>query len=340
MSVASHRASHLTSSLDVAVRVLDALRRRAYRLCVPWLAPLVADRDRRVLYFGAVGLGVSAAAALLSPLYLLALGPILLGVPHILSDVRYLLVKPGHHRSWRLWIVVAPLVAWAGTGGGVVVGLSATALAFAVSPGRLIVRACGTVACSVLAFAASRWGFVADVVFAHLHNFVAIVWLVLLARSWQAAIVALLFVAACFGVAMVPVTWLVSLPGPSGQTLLGHAGVLAPGLPAQQAVTLVVLFAFAQSAHYAVWLRLVPEVQRERPAPRSFRASWVALRRDFGAASLAVSCAVAVALLAVAAFDLVMARDRYLRLALFHGHMELALFAVWLVRGRRGEPPQ
>src|SRR5262249_3123146 len=41
-------------------------------------------------------------------------------------------------------------------------------------------------------------------------------------------------------------------------------------------------FAFLQAVHYAVWLRLIPEDDRARPAPRSFRASWQALRADFG----------------------------------------------------------
>lgn len=42
------------------------------------------------------------------PLWMLAVGPIVLGVPHVVSDVRYLVAKPGYHRRAE-WCVVVGL---------------------------------------------------------------------------------------------------------------------------------------------------------------------------------------------------------------------------------------
>ena len=95
-----------------------------------------------------------------------------------------------------------------------------------------------------------------------------------------------------------------------------------------------VTFAYAQSVHYGTWLRVVPEEGRERPAPRSWEASLVALRRDLGEPLLACAVLACVALAAWALVDLAAARDGYLRLALFHGPMELAVLGLVAAEGR------
>ncbi|XXF76315.1 hypothetical protein P2318_25100 [Myxococcaceae bacterium GXIMD 01537] len=60
-----------------------------------------------------------------APLWSLALGPVLLGVPHLLSDVRYLVVRPGLHRRTGLAVCAGvPLLA-VGLGAGPEVGLLA-----------------------------------------------------------------------------------------------------------------------------------------------------------------------------------------------------------------------
>jgi hypothetical protein len=96
----------------------------------------------------------------------------------------------------------------------------------------------------------------------------------------------------------------------------------------------VLSFAFMQSVHYGVWLRLMPDDLRPRAAPRPFRASWRALRDELGLWPL---CAFTLAALGIAlwgAVDLFGARLGYLRLGAFHGNLELVALAFLAVERR------
>jgi hypothetical protein len=83
-----------------------------------------------------------------------------------------------------------------------------------------------------------------------------------------------------------------------------------------------------------VWLRLVPEDDRRRATPRTFAASARALTADLGPWLLAAAGAGAVALAAWAVVDVVVAREVYLRGAVFHGYLEVAAAALLLVERR------
>ena len=80
-----------------------------------------------------------------------------------------------------------------------------------------------------------------------------------------------------------------------------------------------------------VWLRLVPEEDRERPAPRSFTSSYRALVRDVGRPLLLLALLSIVALVAWAFVDLISARNGYLRVAIFHGPLELVAAAFFFI---------
>jgi hypothetical protein len=88
--------------------------------------------------------------------------------------------------------------------------------------------------------------------------------------------------------------------------------------------------------HYGVWLRLVPEEDRPREAPRPFASSFRALRDDLGLVVLGAAILAAVGLAAWAAFDVLAARAGYLRFANFHGQLELAAAALFALEGRPG----
>jgi hypothetical protein len=109
---------------------------------------------------------------------------------------------------------------------------------------------------------------------------------------------------------------------------------LAPVADPVWAVRLTLLFAFAQSVHYAVWLRLVPEDDREREAPRPFVRSVEALVAELSAKWVVFAVTIAALLLVWGLVDAARARDGYLRLALFHGPLELGIFALFCVERR------
>jgi hypothetical protein len=98
---------------------------------------------------------------------------------------------------------------------------------------------------------------------------------------------------------------------------------------------LVLAFAFAQSVHYSIWLRLIPDEDRDRPTPRTFAASFRALRTDFGAPLLVGAILAALAVAGWSVFALIHARTGYLRAALFHGYLEYAAVALALLEQRR-----
>ena len=111
-----------------------------------------------------------------------------------------------------------------------------------------------------------------------------------------------------------------------------YLATLSGGLAEPWGLRLVLLFAFAQAVHYGVWLRLIPEDDRKQPTPRPFVATFRALRQDMGGLVLLVAAMLAAGLAAWAVFDLAEARTGYLRLALFHGYLELAACAILFIQ--------
>ncbi len=201
-------------------------------------------------------LALCLAATLLHPAAVLLAGPLILGVPHVLADIRVLPLS----RSVLIW----------------------------------------TAALTIAAFWLPR-----PVVlgFAYLHNFVAIVVLGdrRLAAAHLAASAVVLFLpfnASPFG----------------GLELAAFAETMAPGLPQEWGVRLVLLFAFTQAFHYAAWLSLIP---RERKI-----AVWDGDRRLLaGAAALTVVVAVC------GVWRPLETREAYLYAAGFHAWLELSALA-------------
>ena len=118
-----------------------------------------------------------------------------------------------------------------------------------------------------------------------------------------------------------------------GTPLVQHLYSLAPeGVSFEMGVRLVLLFAFAQSVHYGVWLRAIPEEDRPQPTPRSFTRAWNAMREEGSLNAMIVFAVLTLALIAWSAFDLGAARTGYLRFALAHGFLEVAVLVY-----RKGE---
>ena len=323
---------------------LDGVRRRGLALLGPAGARLVRDRELRVAAAFGFTVLVALATTALAPLWMMALGPVVLGVPHVVADVRYLVLRPRLYRRRLLCLCAGVPLVVAALNAGVLAGLVACAAVLIVSRTTPARRLAGLAAVAVLCGAAALAGPLADLAFAHLHNFAALAlfWL------WRPrarrlhlvplALFALVAAAVLFG-ALDPVWTRQALSGPDGLSGADKLAALAPGLPAPLGARLVLLFAFAQSLHYAVWLRLVPEEDRGRPTPRSFVRTVRALTADFGAPGLCLCLVLALGITGWAAFDLFSAYDGYLRAAVFHGHLELAALALLFAEGRASLRP-
>lgn len=298
---------------------------------------LVRSREIRVAVLGACGITVVWFAALLAPLWLLAVGPIVWGVPHLLADVRYLVVQPGLHRQLRLMAWAAPPLAFAALGAGVFAGLVTCAAVIVAAEASWKRTIQAGLALTAIFFVAWYIGPSRDLAFAHLHNLVAIgFWWFWRPRARRLHYIPLALVligsALILGGALDGLVWTLGAVerSPAPQLVLGSfVGELSGGLPAPWSIRLVLSFAFLQSVHYLIWLRMIPDEAQRRETPRSYRHTMRTLATEIGPISLAVIIAFALGIALWGAVDLTNARRGYLRLALFHGHLEIAA-ATWL----------
>ena len=328
-------APQFRASAAAILTPLDRLRWLLLKLLGPLAKPLVRRRELRVMAAGCAVVGFSLAATLISPFWLLALGPVVLGVPHLVADVRYLVLRPGLHQRIALWLPVGIPLLLAGTSRfSMTSGLTACAgmalLARSAWTRKMIALAC----IGALMVAAWVVGDAAALVFAHAHNFIAVMlWWCWRPRSGQRqqAVVPVLFLTASV---LLVLGWLEPWGRgfawqPAGLGPGYHLSFLAPGIAEPWGLRLVLLFAFAQSVHYGVWLRLIPEDDRPQETPRTFRASARALTSDVGTPLMVFVILLSLVIALWASFDLTAARENYLRMALFHGYLEL-IAATWL----------
>lgn len=333
--------------MNALVHSLDRVRQGWLQWLGPLATPFVRSRELRSSASLALTIVVALVLTALAPLELLALGPLVLGVPHLAADVRYLVVRPGLHRRPAFWLaVVLPLVAL-----GVTVqswlGFVAVAGAALTLPRRWsLARFAALGVASGLAWAAWAAPRVMGPAMAHVHNLLAfalfLAWPYLVSRTRQTRwhlLPLTLFVGASVLIFTGALDTLalefgrVALSDGLGTSLEEHAWSLVPrALDDTSALVLrlVLFFAFAQSVHYGTWLRAIPEEDRPRATPRTFRASLAALHEEGSLPVMIVFGALALALAGWAVIDLHAARIGYLRGALFHGYLELAVVAALL----------
>lgn len=335
MTGLEHAQPRFTTPMSWLLAGLDAVRLRLLRACMPVSSRLAADREARVAVVASLTVLTSFVLAMTCPLALLAIGPLLLGVPHLLADVRYCVVRPGWHRDRTVQLAGLPIVA-VGLGADLSIGLAAVGVVVVAAEAPLRRRVAGLVVVGSLLLTTAAIGRWFDVALLHLHNVVAVgLWLAWRRRTrrWHLVPLALIAVGS-LAIVLWPVPLEVDWLAPAAIPLRHHLAMLAPRLPFDLAIPLVVLFAFMQAVHYGLWLRVVPEEDRDRATPRTFRASLRALDRDVGRWLVRLFMLVAVALALWAVVDLYAARIGYLRFARFHAVLELCVVALVLVENR------
>lgn len=347
MTSAVSSAGRIVRGVETLLTPLDSLRVWCLRRLGRLARPLVRDRRLRVAVAGLSLMSFSFALVLVAPLWVLALGPVLLGVPHLAADWRYLVARPGLHRRPALWLFCGVPVAAAALGGGLLYGLLASLGALLVARASLWRRMLGALCLAPFLYWAWWEGPFANLAFAHLHNFIAVgLWLWWRPRGgrlyvWPLAFFLFAQVSLLLGAWDSTINFFGGLQTPRAGIDPGWmSAAYAPSASPEMAARLLLAFAFAQAVHYSVWLRLIPEYDRPQETPRSFRASFRALVADLGGPVLFAVVLVSLAIIAWGWIDLAQARDGYLSLALFHGHLELAVLALfWAEKGPRACGP-
>lgn len=319
----------------------DHVRAQFFRYAGPALSPLLRDRHARIRVVSVLAVGLAFAGAVFAPLVMLAAGPLLLGVPHLLADLRYLVVRQQLHKRTVLAVSVGPLLGAQWLFPSTSLGLVSVAVAAACARASLMARAATVLASLCLAGLAYPYAAAAALLFAHGHNLVALVLWVAWARGRRGHVAPGVFAFALGAFAILSgfaETRLLSahavLPLASALDVDTLARGLVPRDMPQYSLRLLLLFAFAQSVHYAVWTRLLPEEDRLRNGPRSYRASYSALVRDLGALTVLVCFALSAYFALRGLTAPAAARTDYLRFALFHGPLELSVLVLFALERR------
>jgi hypothetical protein len=264
-------------------------------------------------------------AAMRAPMAVLLLAPLALGVPHVVSDLRFLVLSPGAPgRGAGAWLAL-PLTLLLASRVGAALGIPSSAAAEWAIGG---LGALGLI--SLAPHGARRTGVAAAVTVAlavgledprgaalilgHLHNLIALGMLAWLGRPVVAGAAAL--PSAVGAALLLGGAADASIGQPfAGLSVDGLAATLAPGLDPLWGGRVVACFAFLQLVHYATWVAWIPA---------SSARSWF---DDLGRSGVAVAVAASALLPLLAFADPPAVRATYLSLVLFHGWLELLVGA-------------
>jgi hypothetical protein len=333
------------AALGVAA-LLDGARRPLVRALaqVEPARRVFVDRNRRVLAGALVAVAMSFAAAAWQPLIALWLGAALFGVPHVVAGLRYAGARGRLTRATRALVgcaLAVGVVELVGSGTriadgavrGYVLLFAAAVVIELVAATRTVARL--SIACAVVVAAAAAWHAprLALIALAHLHGLGAVVWFARRARArgvvvWP-FVGAVVLVLAGGALGAFDSLWAPTLFAPrsaAASIVAEAAGSAVDGAGAVMLRRALFLYAFGQALHFAIWLRLVPEVERASKVPHSFRRALALFDAELGrwARPLLIACVVAAPLLLVGGGA---AREAYFALTYFHVGLEAAALA-------------
>lgn len=307
---------------------LDRVRRSFLWALSPWIYPLLRNRDLRICVTACVGISAAFCVTMFFPLWQLLLGPIILGIPHVIGDLRYLMLKDKIYQKEWFWLAVAlPFFFYFWTNKVFFATFAIVLTAFKTRRQGIERRIVQFLA--LLLFAVSiQWPRYFLYAFLHMHNIIgiAIWWFWRKKRQKWEMLPLLLCLVGSLGILYIEPVFALQYHPPSmgidyyGRRIAGFAS-------GDTQVSWVLLFAFLQSIHYLVWIRLIPEEDRPQKTPRGFEKSYRALELDFGFGFLFVGFLTLVFFIGYAIYSPSLARTDYLALISFHGFLELVMLA-------------
>lgn len=346
------------SGLHRLVAALDGARAKLLggALRVPGIRAVLHQRSRRIEARAAATILFALGLSIVAPAFMLALGPILFGVPHVASEIRYLVVRRGLARRWLIGLALACLALsglrlveqLAHAPGAcapieVTLALAGTLCAGALAANGAAARRRFAVAAAVLigvGLVAIRHALWTRLVFIHLHNFGALLlWVLVFRKRGPFPKIAALLLGGAVLLILSGATaaWSAQLGSLSslGVSIPTVAAWLSPGVALEIAIPLALLHAFSDSVHYGAWLGLIPEEEARAEGSLTFRMTWRSLLRDFGAGGIGICAAAMAVVLGGSLLNLAETRRFYFSAAGFHGYLEVAVLMILFVRGQR-----
>jgi hypothetical protein len=336
---------------------LDLLRAKILKLSLKpsFLRSLFLSRAQRILVLFLLALSFYLVASSLFPLWVLLLGPILWGVPHIISSLRYSSLSFEKSKRQKLlrfqffiWALVfiyrlsvdifhqqplfwqQPLL------------LESFALLISFFYQLWLYRTFNfKFLISFLLFTAfilATWFYPLQTALVALigHNYIPLyAWHQSCQTRedsqvfWAATSIYLLTSVAVFYGFLDPIYHWLSPVGHLGFLNWDYSDVINGFVVGEFDYTfwfhIVVLYAFSQSLHYFMWMKAIPENYQQQQHPPSFQWSYKKLSTDFGFSSFYFLLSIcAVAFLSWFFLEFQTARLVYFSLASYHGFMEIS----------------
>jgi general stress protein CsbA len=347
---------------EMAAEVLDHFRASLLRTTLRlgifrfWFL----DRPSRLLLLFSLAAGLALGFSLAFPLWVLLLGPLVYGVPHVFSSIRYfhhsvsknasdserfkmfhvLITLLGAVFIYRLFITadyfhlsLPSMSEWAGS---TYIELIALALTLALAsriyriPVKQVLRGVLFSTPLIVGFWFSpAWTIGALVL---IHNFVAFFYWMIVSDFGERKVAVIAFAATFLITVLIFAGIFDGFTHPAYILDLAQLSVVDTGkliVPWSSSEKLFlhacVAFAFGQSLHYFVWLKAIPDQHHYQKIPTSFRQSLALLREDFGYTLASALIALSVGSILFWSFlSFQKARLIYFCLASYHGYLELA----------------
>lgn len=151
------------------------------RLRVVWLhwsgqlgRRMVRDREARTALSFTLIVVLALCSTLCLPLWVLALGPLVWGTPHLVSDIRYLVIRPGHHGRRSMWLLAGLPLLWIAFGGKDIWGFAGACAIVATRSAPLRTRALLFSGIAAAGLLLHQLGFMGELILGHTHNFMAV----------------------------------------------------------------------------------------------------------------------------------------------------------------------
>lgn len=327
--------------LEPPLHVADKIRVAFYKSFKPLSKILAGRKNIRLAVFATLHLLIALIFAYASPLLLIGWSVLILGAPHILMDIRHLVLKPRLNQRKIFYVVMIPILILAVAYGGIAATLAGTTIISLSSRGSPAIKFGLAIFCGVLSGLAWQHGPFSDLIFVYGHNVIGIImWWLWTKRdnAWHIVPLTLFFTISIVLLAL-PLPDFFLKPG-FGDGILNKmaaakiAATLLPSLESHARASLLILFAFTQSSHYATWFYLIPEEDRAGQSPRGFIKSYRSLFTDCGPILIFATLVLTAVYIGWGIFDLAGARMGYLRFAGFHGYLEILVLVLFLTEGR------
>ncbi|MBY0470836.1 hypothetical protein K2X30_06660 [bacterium] len=338
---------------------LDTVRASLLRftLSFDFAREVFVSRANRLLVSFLFSCALSFALAVVAPVWMIALAPLLLGIPHLFAGFRYIPKLSGlNGRQW-VWFFTAAsfgvsILRLTGVSTPIPLSNEWEVLALVLVLGAFsfaLPRRVFLSAALLLGVFAGSWFYPLWTlsILAFAHHFVAFMFWLRSAKSLQERRT----VWVSLGIFTAATTYILAggvdsiapwMALPSGWGF--DPDFLIRGIfPAASQADfvwggrLISAYAFGQSLHYFVWLKAIPEQDALQSVPLSFVQSGREIQKDLGPGVARAAVAMSVGLVGMMAWwNLEYLRDLYISLSTAHGYLELASlpFLVGMSRAR------